>query len=183
MVRLIRPLRTVLLLAALAVGTARAASPDPEKLLLYNLLDLDQRSLFEPDRHSPLAEMKAWSELYAGLRERAFADASEDRRALKSFLFAGWIARVKGHFATVEAFNTDFMRLFEARPDDTLRVLADEDFMLTDMCGYLAKFFFFENGDPGRRAPWVEKHRPRMESVLGPQRSSLCLEAFWRVKE
>jgi hypothetical protein len=169
-----------LALCAIWAGGARA-EPDPSKILLYNLLDLDQRELFEPQQHSPMAELNAWSDLYIRLRDQAQSDATDDRRHLKSFLLMGWIARAKGQFATVESFNTDFMRLFEARPDDTLRVMAEEDFLAPEMCTYLAKFFFFENGDPAKREPWMGTHRVRLESILGGERAKLCLEAFWRV--
>jgi len=158
------------------------AAPDLYRLLLYNLLDLDQRELFEPGEYSALAEMEARSELYLALRSKSTADSTEDRRHLKLFLLMGWIARAKNDFALVESFNTDFMALFEARPDDTLKVMAAEDFMLGDMCSYLAKFFFFEDRDPTGRVPWIDRHRVRMNSILGPERAQQCVDAFWRIK-
>ena len=41
----------LLVTSIVATHSARAANPDPFKLLLYNLLDLDQSELFEPQQH------------------------------------------------------------------------------------------------------------------------------------
>lgn len=172
----------LLVTSVVAADSARAANPDPFKLLLYNLLDLDQSELFEPQQHSPLAEFHAWTNLYVALRDKARTDTTDDRRHLKSFLLVGWIARARNHFATVEAFNTDFMELFESKPEDTLRVMSTQDFLLLDMCTYLAKFFFFEKNDPDGRLSWESRHRGQMDAVLGSDNTKHCLDAFWRVK-
>jgi hypothetical protein len=174
------------LLLVLAIVGARAptwaAEPDPYKLLLYDLLDLDQRELFEPQQHSPLAEMKARADLYVALRAKARTDTTDDRRYLKSFLLIGWIARVRSNFAVVEAFNTDFMELFEARPDETLKVMSAQDFLLAEMCSFLAKYFFFEKNDPQGRQAFENRHRARINAALGQDDAKRCLDAFWRVK-
>jgi hypothetical protein len=172
----------LLVTAIIAADGARAAEPDPFKLLLYNLLDLEQSELFEPQQHNPLSELHAWTNLYVALRDKARTDATTDRRHLKSFLLIGWIARIRNQFATVEAFNTDFMELFESRPEDTLRVMATQDFMLPDLCSCLAKSFFFEKNDPDGRRRWEMRHRAQMTAVLGADNTSRCLDAFWRVK-
>jgi hypothetical protein len=176
-----RALAVVLLACTLGAIRAGAAAPDPQKLLLYNLLGLDQRELFAPKDYTPLSEPEAWSALYGEMRDKALADASADKRDLKTFLLMGWIARVRNQFGTVEAFNTDFMRLFEARPEETLRVLAEEDFLVPQMCTYLAKFFFFENADPAKRTGWMDARRSRIEAILGADRAKRCLDAFWSV--
>jgi hypothetical protein len=176
----------VALLLSLAIVAARvpawAGEPDPYRLLLYDLLDLDQQELFEPQQHSPLAEVQARAALYAALRAKARSDTTDDQRSLKTFLLIGWIARVKGNFATVEAFNTDFMELFAAKPDQTLKVMADQDFLLTEMCTYLAKFFFFEKTDPQGHQAFENKYRSQMNAVLGQEKAKRCLDAFSRVK-
>src|SRR5215467_3266383 len=113
----------LLSLALIAAGVpARAAEPDPYKFLLYDLLDLDLQELLEPQQRNPLAEVHARAELYAALRAKARADTTDDQRYLKSFLLIGWIARVRSNFATAEAFNSDFMELFAAKPNETLKV-------------------------------------------------------------
>jgi hypothetical protein len=165
------------LVALAPADRARAGEPDPFKLLLYSLLDFDQRDLFEAEGHSPLAELQSWMHLYVELRDKARNDTS---RFLKSFLLMGWIARVKSQFATAEAFNTDFMAQFEAQPEDTLKVMAEQEFLLPELCRYLARFFFFERHDPAGRQPWVDRYFRRMNAVLGPENTSRCLDAFWR---
>jgi hypothetical protein len=172
----------LLVTSVFAADSAGPADSDPFKLLVYNLLDLDQSELFEPQQHSPLAEFHAWTNLYVALRNKAQTDTTDDRRHLKSFLLVGWIARVKNHFATVEAFNSDFMELFESKPEDTLAVLSTQNFLLLDMCTYLAKYFFFEKNDPDGRQRWEARHRGQMEAVLGPDNTKRCFDAFWRVK-
>lgn len=117
------------------------------------------------------------------MREKALADTSADKRDLKTFLLMGWIARLKNQFGMVEAFNTDFMRLFEARPDETLHALAEEDFLAPEMCTYLAKFYFFENTDPDKRMRWMGAQRSRIETILGAERAKRCLDAFWSVSQ
>jgi hypothetical protein len=176
-------LLALVLVAACAVAAerVRAAQPDPTKLLLYNLLDLDQRELFEPQQYSPLAELNAWTDLYAALRDQARTDASADRRHLKGFMLVGWIARTRNHFATIGSFNIDLMELFEARPDDVLQVMAAQDFMLPEMCTYLARFFFYEKRDPEGRRQWESRHRKQIEARLGPDNAKRCLDAFWQV--
>ena len=179
---ILRAFAAILAALMLTVGGGAVAGPDASRLLLYRLLDLDQRELFASGEHNPLAEMQAWSDLYVTLRGKAKTDATPDRRHLKSFLLMGWIARAKNDFAIIESFNTDFMALFEARPDDTLKVIAAEDFLLPEMCAYLAKYFFFEDRDPERRGPWVEQFRSHLTATLGSERAQQCLAAFWRVK-
>lgn len=175
-----------LLLLSLAIVAARvpawAGEPDPYKLLLYDLLDLDQQELFELQQHSPLAEVHARAELYAALRTKARTDTTDDQRYLKSFLLIGWIARVRSNFATAEAFNTDFMELFEAKPNETLKVMSAQDFLLTEMCTYLARYFFFEKTDPQGHQAFANKYRAQMNAVLGQEKANRCLDAFSRVK-
>jgi hypothetical protein len=170
------------LAGAVAGNGAQTTAPDQYRLFLYKLLDLDQHELFDGEQYTPLAELNAWSNLYIKLRDAAQSDSTADRRHIKSFLLAGWIARKKGDFSTVEAFNTDFMRIFESKPKETLRVLAEEDFLLEDMCIYLAKFFFFEDNDPQQRHLFVNQHREEMSGLLGAERAKLCLEVFWQVE-
>ena len=118
-----KPGPVLALLCSLAFVAARVpawgAEPDPYKLLLYDLLDLDQQGLFEPQNYSPLAEVHARADLYVALRAKARTDTTDDQRYLKSFLLMGWIAREEAILPMVEAFNTDFMELFEAKPDET----------------------------------------------------------------
>lgn len=181
----LRTATLVLVLAvacAVAADRARAAAADPYRLLLYNLLDLDQRELFEPGEYSPLAELNAWTDLYEALRDKARTDATADQRHLKGFMLVGWIARARNHFATIGSFNTDFMALYDARPDDVLAVMAAQDFMLPEMCTYLARFFFYEQRDPEGRRQWESRHRTRIEARLGPDNARRCLDAFWRVE-
>ena len=83
----------------------------------------------------------------------------------------GWIAREKSNFAVVEAFNTDFMELFEAKPDETLKVMFAQDFLLIEMCTYLAKYFFFEKNDPQGYQAFEDRHRAQMNAVLGRRES------------
>jgi hypothetical protein len=173
-----RRILTAIFLLCGAFAQVCAASPDPHRLLLYNLLDLDQRDLFEGQDHSPLAELQAWENLYVELRDKAGVDASGDRRHIKSFLLIGWIAREKNHFATVEAFNIDLMHLFESHRDDTLHALAALDFALPTMCTYLAKFFFFENAVPEKRHAWLAANEGAMRRLLGAERTNTCREAF-----
>ena len=174
------------LLCSLAFVAARVpawgAEPDPYKLLLYDLLDLDQQGLFEPQNYSPLAEVHARADLYVALRAKARTDTTGDRRYLKSFLLMGWIARERSNFAVVEAFNTDFMELFEAKPDETLKVMFAQDFLLIDMCTYLAKYFFFEKNDPQGHQAFEDRHRAHMNAVLGHEKAKRCRDAFARVK-
>ena len=181
-----RPAPLLALLLFLAVVATRvpawAAEPDPYKLLLYDLLDLDQQDLFETQQHSPLAELHARADLYVALHTKARTDTTDDRRYLKSFLLLGWIARVKGNFAVVEAFNTDFKELFEARPDETLKVMSNQDFLLTEMCTYLAKYFFFEKKDPQGHHAFEARHRAQINAVLGHEKAKRCLDAYSRVK-
>jgi hypothetical protein len=166
----------------LAWGGAQAANqPDPYKLLVYTLLDLDQRELFSDDDYSPLLELKAWSDLYVRLREQAVKDNSKDQRSLKAFLLMGWIASAKSQFSTGGAFKTDFMELFEARPGEVLGAIAEQDFMLEEMCAYLARFFFYEDADPNDRRAFIDRHLSELESGLGAQGAAACLDSFWRV--
>ena len=165
-------------LACIVFNGGSNAAPDPHRLLLYNLLDLDQRELFEGQDYTPLLELQAWESLYVDLREKAGADASDDRRHLKSFLLMGWIARAKNHFATVEAFNTDLMQLFESKRDETLRVIGEQDFLLPTMCAYLAKFFFFENAKPEGRHAWLTANETPMRNILGAEKAKACFDAF-----
>jgi hypothetical protein len=97
-------------------------------------------------------------------------------------MLVGWIARARNHFATIGSFNTDFMALYDARPDDVLAVMAAQDFMLPEMCTYLARFFFYEQRDPEGRRQWESRHRTRIEARLGPDNARRCLDAFWRVE-
>lgn len=178
-------LALALLLSLALVATrvpAWGAEPDPYKLLLYDLLDLDQQGLFEPQNHSPLAEVHARANLYVALRAKARTDTTDDRRYLKSFLLMGWIARVRNNFAVVEAFNTDFIQLFEAKPDETLKVMFAQDFLLIEMCTYLAKYFFFEKNDPQGHQAFENRHRAQMNAVLGHERTERCRDAFSQVK-
>lgn len=176
----------VALLLSLTIVAARApawaAEPDPYKLLLYDLLDLDQQELFGPQQHNPLAEVHARDDLYVALRAKAQTDTTGDQRHLKTFLLIGWIARVKGNFAVVEAFNADFMELFEAKPNETLKVMSAQDFLLIEMCTYLAKYFFFEKNDPQGHQAFENRHRAQMNAVLGAEKAQRCLDAFSRVK-
>ena len=176
------PLAAVLW-CVLASAIASAAQPDPYRLLLYTLLGLDQQELFEPQEYTPLNELNAWSDLHAALLAQARTDHSQDRRHLKGFLFMGWVARSSGQFASVEAFNTDLMEIFEARPADVLQVLGEHDFLIEETCRYLAGFFFFEDGDPNGRAPFMDRHRDAFERVLGADQAHRCFEVFWRVSE
>lgn len=160
---------------------AEAAQPDPYRLMVYNLLDLDQQELFRDGEYSPMLELEAWTDLYARLREQAATDDSSGRRSLKTFLLMGWIASAKSQFSMVGAFKTDLMALFEARPGEVLGVMAEQDFMLEDMCSYLAAFFFYEDGDPAARRAFIDRHLGEIEYGLGAQGSAKCLESFWRV--
>ena len=73
------------------------------------------------------------------------------------------------------------MELFKSKPEDTLRVMSTQDFLLPDMCTYLARYFFFEKNDPDGRQSWESRHRGQMDAVLGPDNTKRCLDAFWRV--
>jgi len=178
------PVLALLLSLAFVAATVPAwgAEPDPDRLLLYDLLDLDQQGLFEPKNYSPLAEVHARADLYVALRAKAQTDTTGDRRYLKSFLLMGWIARVKSNFAVVEAFNTDFMELFEAKPNETLKVMSAQDFLLIDMCTYLAKYFFFEKNDPQGHQAFENRNRAQINAALGDEKAKRCLDAFSRSK-
>jgi hypothetical protein len=165
----------------LAWGGARAGQPDPYRLLVYNLLDLNQEELFSDGDYSPLAELNVWSNLYVRLRGQAAQDDSEDKRNLKTFMLMGWIASAKDQFAMFGSFKTDFMKLFEARPGGVLEIIAEQNFMMEEMCSYLARFFFFEDADPNARGPFIDRHRSELESVLGAQGAADCVDTFWRV--
>jgi hypothetical protein len=77
-------------------------------------------------------------------------------------------------------FNTDFMAQFEARPDETLQVMVEQEFLLPEMCSYLGRFFFFEKHEPAGRQPWVDRYSGPMNAALGPENTRRCLDAFWR---
>jgi hypothetical protein len=181
-----KPGPVLALLLSLTFVAARVpawgAEPDPDKLLLYDLLDLDQQGLFEPQNYSPLAEVHARADLYIALRAKARTDTTDDRRYLKSFLLMGWIARVKSNFAVVEGFNTDFMELFESKPNETLKVMFAQDFLLIEMCSYLGKYFFFEKNDPQGHQAFENRHRAQMNAVLGHEKAKRCLDALSRFK-
>ncbi|MCV0397344.1 MAG: hypothetical protein K5872_19635 [Rhizobiaceae bacterium] len=176
-----RRLARVALVVAAVLLASPAQAADRSDLLIHHLLDLDQQALFGDD-YTPLAEMEAWGELYAAAREEAVADDSADRRGIKTFMLIGWIARQRADFGTIEGFNTDFKALFDARPNDVLAALADTEFMLPEMCRYLAGFFFFEDADPDKRQGFVDANTHRMERHLGEAGQAACLDAFWAVK-
>ena len=176
--RLARAAVAAAVLGAVAVGPGRAAEPDRYRLLVFQLLELDSAELFPPGEGGPIAEMKAQGALYGALREGARQDDTADLRRLKLFLLAGWTARVKNDFATIESFNTDLRALFEAEPERLLRALVEADFMLPELCTALAKSFFFGDARPDDRQPFLDRHRARMETILGAERTANCLAAF-----
>lgn len=157
---------------------AWAAEPDPYRLLVFQLLELDMAELFPPGEGGPVAEMKAQGALYGALRDGARRDETPDLRRLKLFLLAGWTARVKNDFATVESFDTDLRNLFEAEPERVLRALAEADFTVPELCTGIGKSFFFGDARPEEREPFLARHRARVETVLGAERAKACLAAI-----
>jgi hypothetical protein len=176
--RLARAALIALAIGAGAAGPGRAAEPDPFRLLVFGLLELDSTELFPPGEGGPLAEMQAQGALYGALRDAARGDGTPDLRRLKLFLLAGWTARVKNDFATIESFDTDLRALLEAEPDKVLRGLAEADFMLPELCTGLGKSFFFGDARPEERAPFLARHRAQLETALGPDRTARCIAAI-----
>ena len=166
-----------LVFAAALLQSPAAAASERGDLILHRLLGLDQQALFGAE-HSPLAEMEAWGEAYAALREEALADTSEDFRGIKLFMFAGWTARQRDDFATVGGFRTDMTALYQSRPDDVLAALADNAFMIPAVCGALGEAFAYEDGDPAARAPFVAANEARVRATLDEAGAASCLAAL-----
>lgn len=169
-------MRQVFLALSLVLAPLLVRASDD--VLLDYFLDIKKEKYFEK-RNQTLVynELKAYKSIeaeYQKLLERTKSASASDTD-VRRFTFFGFAAYHRHDAASMEAFDSDFMLVFNSNTEKVLDILALQPVLIKSSCYYLGTYFGFEDKHKGEQEAFYQKYEGLMLNKLGQENTSACI--------
>ena len=151
--------------------------------IVNSLLDLPNSRFYATQKdgsqqYNELKEYKSWGALYDKYAQLSVKPEDFNEEKLKVYLLIGMVAKLRTQAATMEAFNTDLMHIYEKHEQSVLTILNDLPYLIPSTCHYLNRYFGFEDKNLEKKPAFMEKHAPTIKATLHDKKAQSCLEFF-----
>jgi len=165
--------------APLQAGIAPADAAE----IIDTLLDLEQpkfhhRDAQGRDGYDALGAYKSWGALYEKYAQLRHEAGVFQAGYLRVYLLLGRIALEKTDAATMEAFDTDLMTIYQLHREPVLQALKELPFLIPSTCRYLNRYFGFEGRNREAKPKFLLANEAVIRRALAPADAELCLSFF-----
>ena len=128
--------------------------------------------------YNELKEYKSWGALYDIYAQLSVKDSEFSDDKLRVYLLIGMVAKARTQAATMEAFDSDLMVVYEKHEQAVLSVLNDLPYLIPSTCDYLNRYFGFEDKNLEKKPGFLKKHTDTTNSALHEKNAQTCLMYF-----
>ncbi len=129
-------------------------------------------------QYNELKEYKSWGALYDKYAQLSVKPEEFSEERLKVYLLVAMVAKLRTQAATMEAFNSDLMLIYEKHEKSVLTILNELPYLIPSTCYYLNRYFGFEDKNLEKKPAFLEKHVPTIKATLHDKNAQSCLGYF-----